>query len=228
MLLPLRVRSSKTIILDIDGTLVDSNDAHAASWVDALRAYGIEVPFERVRPLIGKGGDKVLPEVSGVDPESARGREISARRKAIFREEYLPKLAPFSGARALLERMKRDGFTLVVGTSAEADLVSGLLDVAKVRDLVDETTTSDDAERSKPDPDIVEAAVAEAGAEPRRAWMLGDTPYDIEAAARAGVRCVALRCGGWDDAALAGAIAIYDDPLDLLSRYETSPFAAER
>jgi HAD superfamily hydrolase (TIGR01509 family) len=218
--------SLSLVLLDIDGTLIDSNDAHARSWVDALAVHGYKKSFAEVRPLIGKGGDKVLPELTGIDSESDPGQEISETRKKIFAEEYLPKLRPFPRVRELLERMKRDGLMLVVATSAEKDLSHRLLDVAKIRDLIDEKTTSDDADRSKPDPDIVHAALEEAGKDASRAVMLGDTPYDIEAAARAGVRCIAFRCGGWwKDTDLSDAVAIYDDPADLLAHYEESPLS---
>ncbi|HYJ80259.1 MAG TPA: HAD family hydrolase, partial [Longimicrobiaceae bacterium] len=131
----------------------------------------------------------------------------------------------FTAARELLERMRADGLTLVVATSASKDDLGALLKAAGVEDLIDASSTSSDAEESKPDPDIVQAALDAAGCDPGEAVMLGDTPYDIEAASRAGVGCVALRCGGWwSDEDLAGATAVYDDPADLLARYEDSPF----
>ncbi|MCU0681805.1 MAG: HAD family hydrolase [Polyangiaceae bacterium] len=216
----------KVALLDIDGTLLDSNDAHALAWVDALAEFGHETGFERVRELIGKGGDKLLPEVTGLAKESPEGEAISKRRTAIFKAKYLPELRPFPGARALLEALRSRGLALVVATSAGADQVDGLLRAAGVRDLVDDETTSDDAARSKPDPDVVRAALAKSGRRPAEAVMIGDTPYDVEAATRAGVRSVALRCGGWDDEALRGAAAVYDDPRDLLANLAASPFGS--
>lgn len=213
------------VLLDIDGTLIDSNDAHASSWVEALAKHGHKVSPDKVRSLIGKGGDKLLPEVTGLDSKSALGKEITKTRKKIFTEDYLPKLKPFPKARALLERMKADGLELVVATSAEKELAEALLKLANVRDLVDEKTTSDDAENSKPDPDIVHAAVDSSDSEHRESIMIGDTPYDIEAAQKAGVRCIAFRCGGyWKDADLIEAVAIYDGPADLLAQYDRSIF----
>jgi HAD superfamily hydrolase (TIGR01509 family) len=214
----------KVALLDIDGTLLDSNDAHARSWVEVFAAFGHDVTFERVRELIGKGGDKLLPEVTGRANDSPEGAAMSERRSALFRETYLPALRPQPGARALLEAMRARGLDLVVATSAGAQEVDGLLRAAGVRDLIDEKTTSDDAGRSKPDPDIVRAALAKSGRTAREAVMLGDTPYDVEASARAGVASVALRCGGWGDEALRGAAAVYDDPRALLADYEASPF----
>jgi HAD superfamily hydrolase (TIGR01509 family) len=220
-------KRTKVVLLDIDGTLIDSNDQHAQAWVDVGREFGIDIDYDHVRRLIGMGGDKVLPEVAGVEEDDPLGKKIKERRGDLFRERYLPKLKPFPHARELLERLREDGYTLVVATSASKEDMDGLLKQAGIRDLIEEKTSSSDAEESKPDPDIVQAALGAADARPEQALMLGDTPYDVEASGRAGVRCVALRCGGWGDADLADAVAVYDDPSDLLARYAESPFAAE-
>lgn len=217
---------ANVVVLDIDGTLIDSNDAHAQAWVDVGREFGIDIDFHHVRRLIGMGGDKVLPAVTGLEEEDEKGEKIKERRGEIFREQYLPKLQAFPDARKLLERLRDDGYMLVVATSASKEDMDGLLKQAGIRDLIEEKTSSSDAEESKPDPDIVQAALKSAGARPEQAIMLGDTPYDVEASGRAGVRCVALRCGGWGDGDLGGAVAVYDDPADLLARYGESPFAA--
>lgn len=217
------------MLFDVDGTLLDSNDAHARAWEDAFREAGYAARFADVRPLIGMGGDKLLPKVIGVDAESARGKALGKRRQEIFRERYLPRLRPFPGARALLERMRAAGLTLVVATSAKEDELAGLLDAAGVADLFAETTSSSDADNSKPDPDIIQAALARAGhVAPAAALMVGDTPYDVEAASRAGVGTVAVRSGGWDDAALRGAVAIYDDVGRIFECYDQSPFGGPR
>lgn len=214
-----------TAILDIDGTLLLSNDAHAQAFVDAAEELGYgPASFEEIRPLIGMGGDKLIPRVFGFGKESERGERLSKRKGEIFRGRYLPELKPAPGARALLERLRQDGLTLVVATSAGKDDLQGLLDRAGVRDLIADETSASDVEDSKPDPDVVRAALHKVGAAPERAVMLGDTPYDVEAATRAGVRVVAVRCGGWNDNDLAGAAAVYDDPADLLAHYNQSPF----
>jgi phosphoglycolate phosphatase-like HAD superfamily hydrolase len=132
---------------------------------------------------------------------------------------------PAPGARALLERLRADGLTLVVATSAGSDELDALLDRAGIADLLDERTTSSDVENSKPDPDVITAAARRSGEPPAALVMLGDTPYDVEAALRAGVRVVGVRCGGWTDAELAGAAAVYDDPAHLLRELERSPLA---
>jgi len=212
----------EAVLLDIDGTLLDSNDAHAQAWSDAFREAGLEIGSETVLPAIGMGADKLLPKLTGIDAESEEGRRLVERRKEIFAKEYLPVVRPFPEARELLERMRDDGATLVVATSASDDELRGLLAALGAEWLVDDKTSSSDAKRSKPDPDIVRVAVDKAGVGPERCAMLGDTPYDVEAATRSRVRIVGVRCGGHGDEELRGAVEIYDDPAALLSRYEES------
>jgi HAD superfamily hydrolase (TIGR01549 family) len=218
----------KGVLLDIDGTLLDSNDAHAQSWTEIFRQSGRDIPFERVRPLIGKGGDKLLPELTGVDHESEEGKRLSAARKQLFAADYLPKLQPTRGARGLVEALKREGLKIVIATSSSGDELDALLRQAGVNDLIERATSSDDGD-SKPDPDIIKAALAKGRLRPDEAVMVGDTPYDIEAASRAGVAAIALRCGGWwDDAALEGAAAIYDDPAALTADADRAFSSAAR
>jgi HAD superfamily hydrolase (TIGR01549 family) len=218
----------KGVLLDVDGTLIDSNDAHASSWADTFREFGFDVPFERVRPLIGKGGDKLLPELTGLDHESDLATRMFERRKEIFNTSYLASLRAFDGAHALLARFKRDELRLVIATSAEKEELNELLDQAGLEELVDRKTSSSDAERSKPDPDIIEAALERGGLQADEVLMLGDTPYDVEAALRCRVQCVALRSGGWPDRALRDALAIYDDVGHVLRDYDSSPFRSLR
>jgi HAD superfamily hydrolase (TIGR01509 family) len=215
------------IIFDVDGTLVASNEAHARSWVDTLREAGFDVPFEVVWPMIGMGGDKVLPSISGVEAESAEGKKLSSRRWQIFLRDYLPDLKPTPGARALVKRLKDDGFEIVIASSAGGSELDTLLEAAGVADIIERKTSASDAEDSKPDPDIVQAAVRKSGIEPEDLLMIGDTPYDVQAATGAHVHCVALLSGGWRKEELAGAIAIYNDPADLLYWYEKSPHLLE-
>lgn len=212
------------VIFDIDGTLVDSNDAHAGAWVQALAERGYQVQLSRVRPLIGMGSDKLLPALIGISADSEEGRALADRRREIFLKDFLPTLGPTRGARELLEWLHDERMTLAVATSAHSEELKALLRVAGATKLIDAATTSDDVDRSKPDPDIVQAAVQRTGCSAADVVMIGDTPYDVEAALRAGIGIIALRCGGWDAAALAGALAIYDDPGDLLEHYALSPF----
>jgi HAD superfamily hydrolase (TIGR01509 family) len=222
-----RVPRYDAVLLDIDGTLVDSNDAHASAWSDAFARHGRHVAAAAIRPLIGKGGDKVLREIASIDSESSEGRAIADTRTEIFTTRYLPTLEPTPGAAAFVQWLLSSGLTTVVATSAKQEELEGLLDVCGARALAHSATTSDDAERSKPDPDIIVAALKKSRSSSARAVMIGDTPYDIEAAARAGLATIALRCGGWDDGALRSAIAIYDHPRQLLDRVSESPLYAE-
>jgi HAD superfamily hydrolase (TIGR01509 family) len=214
----------KAVIFDVDGTLVDSNDAHASAWADAFAESGRTVAFERVRPLIGMGGDKLLAAAAGISADSDEGRRIASRRREIFQQRYLSSVRPTPGGKELVTWLRDEQMTVVVATSADPDELQELLRIAGVRKLIEDTTSSRDASRSKPDPDIVHAALVRTGCRPQGAVMIGDTPYDIEAAGRSGIGTIAVRCGGWPDEALRAAIAIYDDPADLLERYALSPF----
>ena len=217
----------KGVIFDVDGTLLDSNDAHAISWVEAFAEAGYDVPFDVVRPLIGMGADKLLPKTIGISHDSDEGKKLVARHSEIFEERHLPRLRPFEGARDLVQRIRSDDLKALVATSARDEQLTELLKAAHVDDLIEERATASDAKRSKPDPDIVQAAIEESGISPKHLVMIGDTPYDIEAAAKAGVRTIAFRCGGWTDDKLKGAAEIYDGPADLLAHYEASLIGRE-
>jgi HAD superfamily hydrolase (TIGR01509 family) len=209
-------RDFTAALFDIDGTLIDSNDAHAEAWVQALREHDIAAEMSRIRPLIGKGGDKLLCEVARLEEDSALGKRVTGRKKDLFGQR-LSRLMPTAGARRLVEFLLERGVTLVVATSADDSERTQLLTQAGVDDLFHLNATKDDAGESKPDPDIVQAALARARSRPDATIMIGDTPYDIEAAGRAGLATIALRCGGyWSDEDLRGAIAVYDDPAHLL------------
>lgn len=215
------------VLFDIDGTLVDSNAAHASSWVDTLREAGYKVPFDVLWPMIGMGGDKLLPAAAGIEIDSDLGKALSDRRWEIFQRKYLANLRPTPGARDLVQRLKDDGFELIVASSASGEELGALMEAAQVEDLFEKTTSSSDAEESKPDPDIVQAAVRKSGMKPEDLIMLGDTPYDVEAAIGAHVKLVGVLCGGWTAIELSGATAIYTDPADVLRWYDASPFAVK-
>jgi len=217
---------TKAILFDVDGTLIDSNDQHARAWVAALAEAGYTIPFERVRPLIGMGGDKILPElVTGLEEDSPQGKTIGAARKRVFKERELDTIRPTRGARALLEAVRARGVRVVIATSAKKSELDGLLARGDLGPLVDVAATGDDAEDSKPDPDIIGAALKKAGIAAADAVMIGDTQYDVEAAHRAGVACVALLCGGNDRESLREADAVYADPADLARSLDQRPFA---
>jgi HAD superfamily hydrolase (TIGR01509 family) len=206
----------KTLLFDVDGTLIDSNGAHAESWARALREQGIEVDVSAIRRMIGMGGDKILPAVAHVSEDSDGGREISDRKKQIF-SALLPDLRATLGARPLLEYLRDRHVELIIATSADDREMTSLLKQAGVVDVIPSRATNDDAPASKPDPDIVHAALARAWARPEQTLLIGDTPYDIEAADRAGIGAIALRCGGyWPDSNLSGALKILNHPQALL------------
>jgi phosphoglycolate phosphatase-like HAD superfamily hydrolase len=214
------MRMLTAILFDVDGTLVDSNELHAAAWHEAFAHFDIEIPVDAIRGQIGKGGDNLIPALLP-DLDDRKRDEIDDYRSLLFKRDYLPRVVPFAGVRALFERLYGDGVRIVLASSSGADEVSYHLDLIGCRDLVFATTSADEADHSKPDPDIFNAALAKvARAEASEALVVGDTPYDLEAAAKAGIRAVALRCGGFPDAALGGASAIYDGPADLLANYE--------
>lgn len=216
------------VILDLDGTLIDSNEAHARAWVEAMAEFGFRPGIEMVRRLIGMGGKFLIPQAAGVSAESEIGKEVSARRREIFMTRYLPELRPFPKVRELLLRMKAGAVRLVVASASKRDELEAMLEKAGIADLLDGTTSASDVDDPKPEPDAIEAALAKLLLPREELLLLGDTPYDIEAGKKAGVGVVILRTGGWEDEALAGARAIYWDAADLLVRYEESPFFLDR
>lgn len=215
----------RAVLFDVDGTLVDSNDAHAHAWVKAFVESKVRVDFDAVRCSIGMGGDKLMPKVSGIEEQTPLGTRVSNRRREIFASEYLPTLQPFRDAGRLVRAIQSQGLKAVAASSARREELEPLLRIADATALLGDSTSSDDAEQSKPDPDIIRAALKKAGVAGNAALMIGDTPYDVEAARHAGVAMIAFRCGGWSEEALHGAVAIYDGPWDLLAQLGTSPVA---
>jgi HAD superfamily hydrolase (TIGR01509 family) len=213
----------RSVISDVDGTLIDSNDEHAQAWTRAMREHGYDVTFEHIRQFVGMGGDNLLPSAIGVDADSERGKEIAKLHDAIFRGEYLPKLWAFPQVRALFERMRAGGLMIAVATSGEKEDMEKLLKLAQVDDLVQFKVSSADVEKSKPHPDLIHVALEKLGCAPEETIMLGDSPYDVQAAGKAGVGVIGLRCGGFSDEALRGAVELYHDPADLLAHYDDSP-----
>jgi HAD superfamily hydrolase (TIGR01509 family) len=214
------------VIFDIDGTLVDSVDLHAEAWQLALERFGKKVSFAEVRGQIGKGGDQLLPVFLSHREMEKFGEELEQYRSKLFKKEYLPRVTAFSGVRQLFERIRQDQNHIALASSAKGDELKTYKTIAGIDDLIEAETSSDDAERSKPYPDIFEAALAELGdVAPDKVVVIGDTPYDAQAAGKANLRTVGLMCGGWNEEELrqAGCIAIYRDPADLLSRYDDSP-----
>jgi HAD superfamily hydrolase (TIGR01509 family) len=216
----------RAVLFDVDGTLVDTNDLHAAAWREAFLNFGLDKPVEEVRWQIGKGGDNLIPSLFPELGEAQR-EEIEAFRSDLFKRDYLPRATPFPGVRDLFERLAGEGIAIVLASSSHSEEVDYHLSLIACADLVRATTSKDDVENSKPCPDIFEAAlgrVAPLGAEDSA--VVGDTPWDARAAARLGLRTIGFRSGGFPDDALAraGACELYDGPSDLLARFDISVF----
>jgi HAD superfamily hydrolase (TIGR01509 family) len=215
----------RAVIFDVDGTLVDSVDLHARAWRDAFRLYGREIPFEDIRYQIGKGGDQLMPVFFPLEELRRFGEEMQKRRSSIYRERYMSQVRPFPGVRPLFERIKRDGKQIALASSAEHEEFEANMKLLGVGDLVDGATSSADAERSKPFPDIFEAALSRLdGIGAGAAVAVGDTHYDAEAAGHIGLRTVGVLCGGFpeEDLRSAGCIEIWKDPNDILHHYEST------
>lgn len=209
------------VIFDIDGTLVDSVDLHAAAWQETLARFGYPVDFPKVRAQIGKGGDQLMPVFLSEGEIDRIGDEIEAYRSFLFKQTYLRQVRAFPGVRELFERIAADGRRIGLASSAKGDELACYKRLAGIEDLVAAETSSEDAERSKPHPDIFEAALAALGLAADAAIAVGDSPYDAQAAGKLGLRTVGVLCGGFPEHALraAGCVAICRDPRDLLARY---------
>ncbi|MBV9057094.1 MAG: HAD family hydrolase [Candidatus Eremiobacteraeota bacterium] len=214
----------KAVLLDLDGTLVDSTQAHAESWSRAFERHGYDVPSDQISRWIGMGGDKLLRQVDpALDHTHGSGKSIAQAHEDLFMTEYLPSLQPTNGANALLERIGQARSLRVIASSAKERELHAVLKVARIDRLVDVTTNADDADRSKPDPDIISEALKKAGVRAEEAVYVGDTPYDVIAAHRAGMAAIGVTCGAWNADGLKDADAIYRDPAELVRRFDSSP-----
>ncbi|MEE7457203.1 HAD family hydrolase [Methylorubrum populi] len=216
----------RAVVFDIDGTLLDSVDLHARAWVEAFAQFDIEMEEAQVRRQIGKGGDQLLPVFVDEARLARDGEAIESYRSDLFKRDYLPLARPFPGVRVLLSHVRDAGQIVALASSGKASEVENYQKILGITDLVDVVTTADDAERSKPHPDIFEAVLSKLSGLPKEAVMVvGDTPYDVQAAAKAGLSTIGVLCGGFPEAELsaAGCVAIYRDPQDLLDGYARSP-----
>ena len=214
----------KAAIFDLDGTLLDSVDLHALAWQEALLKFGHDVSFEQVRSQIGKGGDKLIPVFLSADDQRDHGKELEEWRGNHFKIEYLPLVRPFSAVPDLLRRVREAGLQIAIASSAKKDEVDKYLDIACIIDLVNLTISSDEVEQSKPAPDIFEIVLKKLKIDGADAVAVGDTPYDAEAAGKAGVRTVGVLCGGFteDELRKAGCAEVYPGPAALLACFARS------
>jgi HAD superfamily hydrolase (TIGR01509 family) len=211
-------------ILDIDGTLVDTNYHHAIAWFRAFRQHGIVLPVWRIHRHVGMGGDQMVAALTDESTESELGDDIRAAEKTLYLE-LIHEVQTMEGARELIEVLKRAGHTVVLASSAKQDEVDHYLDLLDARDLADAWTSSADVEATKPEPDLVHSALEKAGGSDGRALMIGDTPWDIRAAERAGVRTLAVRTGGFgvDELREAGALEVFESVAELCGRLDQTP-----
>lgn len=217
----------KAAIFDVDGTLVDTVDLHAEAWVETLKHFGVDTTFDEIRRQIGKGGDQLLPGLVPPDMLSQRQEEIESFRADLYKRDFMARARPFPGVPDLFRRLREAGLKIALASSGKEEEVGHYKGLIGIEDLVDVATTSDDAERSKPFPDIFEAAFRKLGLEdPSEAMVVGDTPYDAEAARAGGFASIGVLCGGFEEQALvaAGCVAIYRDAAHLLQAFENSPF----
>jgi len=217
----------KAAIFDVDGTLVDSVDLHASAWKEALARFGHHVTFAQARSQIGKGGDQLIPVFLSRSEQEDHGAEMAAWRGKLFKSKYLSLVRPFSAVPELLRRVRDSGITVAVASSAKASELEVYLEIARVKHLIDVATSSEDAEQSKPAPDIFQATLERLGIKGQEAVAIGDTPYDAEAAGNAGIATIGMLCGGFteDELRKSGCAAVYPGPGALLACFDNSLLA---
>ena len=215
----------RAAIFDIDGTLVDSVDLHALSWHESFAEFGHQVTFEQARGQIGKGGDQLLPMFLSDAEVERQGKDIEAFRGRLFKSKYLPMVRPFSAVPELLRRVRDAGLKVAAASSAKKEELEVYLELAGITGLVDVSTSSEDADRSKPSPDIFQVALKKLRLDGSEAVAIGDTPYDAEAAGKAGIATIGMLSGGFteDDLRKGGCVAVYPGPGALLACFDASP-----
>jgi len=211
-------------LLDVDGTLIDSNYQHALAWFRAFREHGFVLPVWRIHRAVGMGGDQLVPALLGKDVDEKQGDEIRETRDPIYKE-LMQEVEPLQGAHELIEDLKERGLRVVLASSSPEDELDHYLELLHARDLADAWTTKEDVDATKPAPDLVRAALDKAGTD--SAAMIGDTRWDVEAAGKAGIETVCLMTGGWAEQELrdAGAVAVFESVDELRERLAETPFA---
>ena len=211
-------------IFDLDGTLLDSVDLHAISWHEAFVKFGHEVSFEQARSQIGKGGDKLIPVFLSPEEQNDHGRELEEWRSQRFKNRYLPLIRPFSAVPNLLQRVREAGLRTAVASSAKRDELEQFLEIAGVARLIDEATSSEDVDESKPAPDVFEAVLKKLNIQGKDAVAIGGSPYDAEAAGKANMRTIGVLCGGFTKSSLrqAGCVEVYPGPAAMYCCFDKS------
>ncbi|WP_406431795.1 HAD family hydrolase [Streptomyces sp. NBC_00631] len=217
----------RAAVFDVDGTLVDTNHLHVTTWWEAFRQAGHQVTMHAVHHSVGLGSDDLIAHLLGEDRDKSRDGELSAAHTALY-GQYFDRLAPLPGAGELLRRLHRDGWRVVLATSASGPELAALRRAIDADDAIAATASADDVAQGKPAPEPVEHALELAGVPADRAVFVGDTVWDMQAGTKAGVRCVGVLCGGIprSDLVAAGAEQIYADPSDLLDSLADTPFAS--
>ena len=215
----------QAVIFDLDGTVVDSNDLHVEAWREAFREYGKDFPTRELHRHIGKGGDKYLPEFLSERELREFGKELEQFRGDLFKRNYIERVRPFPKVKELFERIRDDGKRIALASSGSEADVDHYVELAVLGELIESRTSKSDVEHSKPSPDVFASALSLLHLQPQDAIVIGDTPYDVQAAKKIGLPTVAVLCGGFpeDELRASGAIAIYRDPADLLESYLRSP-----
>ena len=221
-----RQRQRRAVILGLEGALVDSREASTLAWLVALHDSGHDVSIDLLRHLSGVACDEMLRIVAGVRADSVEGKQIMRQQEKIFRTWYLPRILPFVGARRLLQRMKSDGLRVVALSGGNADTAPDLVRASGVADLLDDVVCADGGPRDEALAEIIGATISQCSCTRENIVLVGDSPYDVAAGERAGIDVVALRCGGWTDATLQGALAVYEDHVHLLTQFQSSPLGS--
>lgn len=217
----------RAAIFDLDGTVVDSNDLHVEAWDETFRHFGKEFSQRELHRQIGKGGDNYLPEFLSATEMRQMGAEVEKYRADLFKEKYLAKVQPFPRVHELFQRLRDDGKRIALASSGNDAEVEHYVKLAALGELIEARTSKSDVAHSKPNPDVFAAALHLLHLQPQDAIVIGDTPYDVQAAKKIGLPTIALLCGGFaeDELVASGAVAVFRDPADLLESYARSPLS---
>ena len=213
-------------VLDVDGTLVDTNYQHTLAWFRAFRSEGIVLPMWRLHRHIGMGGDQLVEALTDVETDRRCGDQIRARESECYME-LIGEVEPMQESRELIEDLRARGHTVVLASSAKENEVDHYLDLLDARSLANGWTTSADVEETKPEPDLIKAALERVDGSAENAVMVGDTPWDVHAAGRADVRTIAVLSGGFaiEELEESGAVAVFESVADLRERLDETPLA---